>query len=46
MPVQVKGRFEQAIRDTLIDGDAWADSQRKALALNCRRAPTFTMTAS
>lgn len=46
VPVQVKGRFEQSIRETRIDGDAWADSHWKALALNYRRAPHFDATAA
>ena len=46
VPVQVKGRFEQRIRDTLIDGSAWADSHWTALTLNYRRAPAFAAVAA
>jgi hypothetical protein len=46
VPVQVKGRFEQPIRDTRIDGSAWVDSHCKALAHNYRRAPAFEYTAA
>jgi hypothetical protein len=46
VPVQVKGRFEQPMRDTRIDGSAWADSHCKALAHNYRRAPAFAATAA
>ena len=45
VPVQVKGRFEQRICDTLIDGSAWADGHWKALRLNYRRAPAFAAVA-
>jgi len=45
VPVQVKGRFEQTIRDTCIAGSAWADSHWQALAHNYRRAPAFEATA-
>jgi hypothetical protein len=46
VPVQVKGRFLQRIRDTRIEGSAWADSHWKALTLNYRRAPAFEATAT
>ena len=46
VPVQVKGRFEQPIRDTRIDGSVWADHHWKALTLNYRRAPAFEATAA
>lgn len=46
VPVMVKGRFDQRIRDTLIDGSAWADSHWKALTANYRRAPAFEATAA
>ena len=46
VPVAVKGRFEQTIRDTRIDGDAWVDKHWKALVLNYRRAPAFAATAA
>ena len=46
VPVLTKGRFEQSIRDTCIDGDAWAETHWKALMLNYRRAPAFAATAA
>ena len=46
VPVLTKGRFEQSIRETPIDGDAWVDHHWKALELNYRRAPAFAATAA
>jgi hypothetical protein len=46
VPVQVKGRFEQSIRETLIDGERWAAEHWKALSLNYRRAAAFDATAA
>jgi WbqC-like protein family len=46
VPVQVKGRFEQPVRGTLIDGSAWGQHHWKALALNYGRAPAFEATAA
>jgi hypothetical protein len=46
VPVQVKGRFDQPIRETCIDGSAWADRHCKALLLNYRRAPAYEATAA
>jgi hypothetical protein len=46
VPVLTKGHFEQSIRDTRIDGDAWAQTHWKALMLNYRRAPAFAATAA
>jgi hypothetical protein len=46
VPVLAKGRFEQSIRDTRIDGDTWVDNHWKALLLNYRRAPAFADTAA
>jgi hypothetical protein len=45
VPVVVKGRFEQSIRDTLIEGSHWAGKHWKALTLNYRHAPSFEATA-
>jgi len=45
VPVQVKGRYEQSIRDTVIDGDDWAQNHWKALQLNYRRAAGFDWAA-
>lgn len=41
VPVQVKGKYHQKIRDTEIDGTAWAEAHWKALTQNYRRAPHF-----
>lgn len=41
VPVRVKGKYDQKIRDTLIDGSDWAISHWKALEQNYRRAPYF-----
>lgn len=41
VPVQVKGKYYQTIRDTEIDGADWASAHWKALAQNYRRAPYF-----
>lgn len=46
VPVLVKGRFEQTIRDTRIDGDEWAARHWKALECSYRRAPAFAATAA
>jgi hypothetical protein len=41
VPVLVKGKYHQKIRDTEIDGNAWAADHWKALMQNYRRAPCF-----
>lgn len=41
VPVQVKGKYDQKIKDTLIDGTDWAIAHWKALMQNYRRAPHF-----
>lgn len=41
VPVRVKGKFLQTIRETEIDGDAWAADHWKALVQNYRRATHF-----
>jgi hypothetical protein len=41
VPVKVKGKYHQTIRETEIDGMEWADSHWKTLALNYRRAPCY-----
>jgi hypothetical protein len=41
VPVQVKGKFLQTIRETLIDGTAWAGQHLKTLTANYARAPFF-----
>lgn len=46
VPVRVKGKYFQKIRDTEIDGAAWAQEHWRALAQNYRRAPHFESVAS
>jgi hypothetical protein len=41
VPVIVKGRYLQKIRETEIDGNAWTADHWRALLLNYRRAPHF-----
>lgn len=41
VPVLVKGKYHQKIRDTEIDGNSWATDHWKALIQNYRRAPHF-----
>lgn len=41
IPVLVKGKYHQTIRDTELDGVAWAMDHWKALVQNYRRAPHF-----
>lgn len=41
VPVKVKGKYEQKIKDTLIDGSTWAQAHWMALSLNYRRATFF-----
>jgi hypothetical protein len=41
IPVQVKGKYDQKIKDTLIDGSDWATAHWKTLVQNYRRAPHF-----
>jgi hypothetical protein len=41
VPVQVKGKYYQKIRDTEIEGTDWAAAHWKALVQNYRRAPHF-----
>jgi hypothetical protein len=45
VPVRVKGKYHQKIRETEIDGDEWAVSHWKTLASNYRRAPYFETVA-
>ena len=46
VPVQVKGKYNQKIKDTLIDGSDWAAEHWKGLAQNYRRAAHFDEIAS
>ena len=41
VPVQVKGKYDQKIKDTEIDGSNWAQLHWKAIAQNYRRTPHF-----
>src|SRR5438445_12879187 len=41
VPVLAKGKYHQKIKDTEIDGAAWAADHWKALVQNYRRAPCF-----
>lgn len=41
VPVQVKGKFFQSIRETQIDGTEWADTHWKTITQNYKRAPYF-----
>lgn len=46
VPVMVKGRYEQRIRDTRIDGRDWAAVHWKSLSQNYRHAACFDEVAS
>lgn len=46
VPVRVKGKYLQAIRETEIDGEGWAADHWRALAQNYRRAPHFAEVAA
>lgn len=46
VPVKVKGRYHQTIRETEIDGADWAQAHWKALVQNYRRAPHFAEVSS
>ncbi|MEX1031734.1 MAG: WbqC family protein [Cellvibrionaceae bacterium] len=41
IPVRVKGKYHQKIRETEIDGTEWAEAHWKTLLQNYRRAPHF-----
>jgi hypothetical protein len=41
VPVQVKGKYEQKINETIIDGSEWQSTHWKAIVQNYRRAPYF-----
>ncbi len=45
VPVRVRGRYHQTIRDTEIDGDGWASHHWQVLAQNYRKAPCFNQMA-
>lgn len=46
VPVKVKGRYFQTIRETEIDGQGWRADHWKALLQNYRRAPHFERIAA
>jgi WbqC-like protein family len=46
VPVKVKGRYNQTIRETEIDGTAWAEGHWKSLCQHYRRAPCFQEVAA
>jgi WbqC-like protein family len=41
IPVNVKGKYHQTIRETVVEGDQWASDHWKTLSQNYRRAPFF-----
>lgn len=41
VPVLVKGKYEQTIKETQIDGMSWSKDHWKSLAVNYKRAPYF-----
>ena len=41
VPVKVKGKYHQTVRETEIDGTTWAAEHWKTLTQNYRRAPCF-----
>ncbi len=46
VPVRVKGKYYQTIRETEIDGTDWAEMHWKTLTQNYRRAPHFREVAA
>jgi WbqC-like protein family len=46
VPVKVKGKYHQTIRETEIDGTCWAEAHWKALSQNYRRARYFNEVAA
>ena len=45
VPVQVKGKYHQTIRETEIDGQDWSEKHWKTICQHYRRAPHFTEVA-
>ncbi|MFZ2541674.1 MAG: WbqC family protein [Gallionella sp.] len=41
VPVKVKGKYHQAIRETEIDGTGWSEAHWKSISQNYRKAPYF-----
>ena len=46
VPVHVKGKYHQKIRETEIDGSGWSPTHWKALLQNYRNAPHFSEVAA
>jgi hypothetical protein len=46
VPVKVKGKYHQTIRETEIDGGEWAEMHWKAIVQNYRRTPHFEEVAA
>lgn len=46
VPVKVKGKYDQTIRETELDGSDWASAHWKTLTQNYRRAPYFEEVAA
>lgn len=46
VPVRVKGKYEQIIRETEIDGNDWAGAHWKSITQNYRKAPHFVEIAA
>lgn len=46
VPVKVKGKYHQTIRETEIDSSDWAETHWKAIVQNYRRAPHFKEVAA
>lgn len=46
VPVKVKGKYHQTIRETEIDGVEWQSAHWKTIAQNYRRAPCFDEVAA
>lgn len=46
VPVKVKGKYHQTVRETEIDGQDWATAHWKSITLNYRKAPCFDEIAS
>lgn len=46
VPVKVKGKYHQSIRETEIDGIDWAQAHWKTIAQNYRRSPHFEEVAA
>lgn len=41
VPVKVKGKYEQTIKETEIDGDLWLVQHQKSIVQNYKKAPFF-----